>query len=370
MPKDVNSALLDSVIFRATQLERLKVGEVQQVVGFLDREVLPSILSKIERTVPRLPRNPRARQRRLTELATGISDTVKAGFGQVQAESRKRIVQLGMDEASWLVGQTRALMPINVDLATPPAGLISAALGSKGPGGPPLGRSWNQWWGGLKKSTQDGVMGQVRIGVSTGEGVDDIVRRVRGTKAGGFRDGVWQKSRRQTEAVVRTSVTHISAQARAETAKANEDVIKGERWVSTLDARTSTICASLDGKVFPLGEGIRPPAHIQCRSTIVPVLKSFREMGIDLDNPPPPTRAAKNYKDLKTALRGTVPGDETYGQWLKRQPTSIQDKVLGKGKARLFRAGRVDITRFTDPRNRPLTLKQLRGLDKTANKPN
>lgn len=38
-------------------------------------------------------------------------------------------------------------------------------------------------------------------------------------------------------------------------------------WISILDARTSEICRSLDGRVFVRGKGPLPPAHPNCRST-------------------------------------------------------------------------------------------------------
>lgn len=43
------------------------------------------------------------------------------------------------------------------------------------------------------------------------------------------------------------------------------------RWLSSIDNRTSDICSNLNGQVFPIGRGPLPPAHVNCRSTIVPV---------------------------------------------------------------------------------------------------
>jgi hypothetical protein len=58
-------------------------------------------------------------------------------------------------------------------------------------------------------------------------------------------------------------------------------------------------------------------------------------------------------------MDGQVPASLTYPKWLKKQPKEIQDEVLGKSKAKLFRSGKLKITQFVDRRNRPLTLKEL-----------
>jgi hypothetical protein len=49
----------------------------------------------------------------------------------------------------------------------------------------------------------------------------------------------------------------------------------------------------------------------------------------------------------------------TYGEWLKAQPTEVQDRALGVTRAQLFRAGGITIDKFTSPAGIPLTLEQL-----------
>jgi SPP1 gp7 family putative phage head morphogenesis protein len=46
---------------------------------------------------------------------------------------------------------------------------------------------------------------------------------------------------------------------------------KKYRYVATLDSRTSSICAALDGREFEYGKGPMPPQHFNCRSTTVPI---------------------------------------------------------------------------------------------------
>src|SRR5699024_7714134 len=89
----------------------------------------------------------------------------------------------------------------------------------------------------------------------------------------GYKDGLMEVTSRQAKTIVRTTVQHAAMQGKAEFANDNADIIKGEKWLSTLDGRTSSQCRSLDGVVFELGKGPRPPLHHNCRSTVLIVLK-------------------------------------------------------------------------------------------------
>lgn len=79
------------------------------------------------------------------------------------------------------------------------------------------------------------------------------------------------KSYHQAETLIRTETNNFHAQAdvRAYEAAGVEEY----EFVATLDSRTSEICASLDGKHFPIKEaktGVNyPPMHPRCRSTTV-----------------------------------------------------------------------------------------------------
>jgi len=154
------------------------------------------------------------------------------------------------------------------------------------------------------------------------------------------------------EATVKTALSHTANVARESVYKANEDVIKGVQWVSTLDGRTSAICMARDGIVYPPDKGPRPPAHWNCRSATIPILKSWKELGIDAKEIDEGTRASMN---------GQVPAGQNYDSWLRTQSADFQNDVLGKGKADIFRDG-TSVTKFVDKSGRELTLAELRKL--------
>ena len=122
--------------------------------------------------------------------------------------------------------------------------------------------------------------------------------------------------------LVRTSINQVANAASQQVYEANQDITKKYRYIATLDSRTSAICRALDGREFEYGKGPMPPQHFNCRSTTVPI--------IDPDILPPSTVATRASAD------GPVPVNTSYGQWLKNQPLSVQEEVLGKDKVPYF----------------------------------
>jgi SPP1 gp7 family putative phage head morphogenesis protein len=172
-----------------------------------------------------------------------------------------------------------------------------------------------------------------------------------------YNDGLLAKAQREISTAVRTAAQHAAMVARDETYKENDDIITDWQFVATLDDRTSIECQSLDGQIFPLGEGPRPPIHPNCRSTTIPVLdKAFAGLQEGA------TRIAKGPDGTEI-----VPADMTYHEWLKTQPDDFQNVALGKTRAALLRSGKLTAERFSQLNLgrdfRPRTLDEMRGLD-------
>jgi SPP1 gp7 family putative phage head morphogenesis protein len=77
------------------------------------------------------------------------------------------------------------------------------------------------------------------------------------------------------ETIVRTNVNKAYNQAHAKQMQALGDEIVAYEYSSIMDSRTSSICRSLDGKIFKPSQlyNYLPPRHYRCRSTIVPIFK-------------------------------------------------------------------------------------------------
>lgn len=186
--------------------------------------------------------------------------------------------------------------------------------------------------------------------------VQDAVKALRGSKAQNYRDGITALKTRQAEAVVRTSLQSVSSEARFQTWAANSDIINGYEWVATLDSRTTQQCRSLDGEVFALGKGPRPPIHVNCRSTTVP---DFDD-GLDF----------LDKGATRSSVKGPVDAGQSYYEWLAKQPKAFQVEALGADRAKLFRDGGLSQERFRalqlDKTFAPLTLEEMRKLEPVA----
>lgn len=206
------------------------------------------------------------------------------------------------------------------------------------------------------------IEGSLRYSYTVGETVPEAVKRMfgEGTQAGALD---WTRSKAET--VARTALNHAASTARDVTYHENEDLVFGYQWVSTLDSRTSPMCRDYDGKVWIfeatdrekyagkyelLPAEIRPPAHLGCRSTTIPLVRSWQDLGVPIGEAPAGTRAS---------LDGQVPATSTYYDWLKGQSAVVQKKVMGATRYEMWKAGTITPDKFHTVSGQMLTLKEL-----------
>lgn len=78
-----------------------------------------------------------------------------------------------------------------------------------------------------------------------------------------------------THVIVRNASMRSYNAGRYETFKQARDWIEAYQWASIIDERTSDFCDAMDGVIFAPGQVEWPPAHHQCRSIIVAVLRGM-----------------------------------------------------------------------------------------------
>jgi len=339
----------------------------------LERDVYPNLTAQLLAGTAKHAGIPMSRITRLKsyQALMAKSDTIiRDGMTAAKRALTTDLKGLAGVEANFAKRAIAGELGVSLGLIAPNIPILNAIVTSQ----PFQGQLLGEWFSGLKTAAQRRVRSAVNIGLAQGESNQAIARRLK---------SALKTTSRQATTIARTATTHVSNQAREATYSENKDVVKGVRYIATLDARTSDICASLDGRVFPVNEGERPPMHHQCRSTTVPVLKSWKELGLPLKEGQRGSRAASSFwrstpkktkeffanlsakerRAMRLRLEGQVPAKQTYGTWLRSQTAAMQNEVLGTRRGLMFRQGRIGVKDLVNAEGRTLTLAELEAAE-------
>lgn len=347
--------LVEIATRHAIHLEGVKTRYAREFERFLEA-MQDDILARLAKADPSS-----ITAARLERLLKAVNDTLSEGFGDYEKVWREQLKELGAYEAEF---EVKALQQLGMDarwtLPTPNqifAAAFVEPLSVEGPDGGKLLASFYKTWTDRNRTR---IVNAIRLAAAQGQSTDDLVRRIRGTRAAKYRDGLIEATRRDVTMMTRTALQHIAIQSREVVWDANRQVIRAVEWVSVLDSRTSPMCRSLDGRIFDRKKGPRPPIHVGCRSTVVPVLKGrLRELQ---------GGGERFARDEDGPTR--VSADLSYYEWLKRQPAAFQDSVIGPTRGKLLRDGGLTAERFgelqLDKKFRERTLDELRELEPLA----
>lgn len=167
----------------------------------------------------------------------------------------------------------------------------------------------------IVSSVTASVVQRVTQGYANAESVSDTLGAITGTDKLFGRDGLLNASIRRVSSFTNTAIQSVSSLVQSAIASAYAE---NYEWVSILDSKTTVICQDRNGQIFSYKDGPQPPAHVNCRSRIIPIVGTF-----------------------------PASGAPTFGAWFKAQPASVRD-FLG-----------------VYPVTRPLTLNELSGSLKT-----
>jgi len=345
MPKNLDSYLADRVLTRQLYLLRFSAGEQKKVLAVLT-QMQKELRLKLMGDLTDFSRS------RVNALLKQCNEIIAQGYNSIQGE-------LDFSGLADHVAETtiQPMTAIGLEASLPTVAAMKSLVN-----GSIFGAPSSAWWSRQSDDLQFKFGNAVRQGVAQGESMQDIIRRVFGSKRLGTQ-GIGfpaETLRRNASALVHSSVMQIAADARMAVFQANADILKGVRFLATLDSHTSLRCIALSGAEWDLsGNPIKgnfpfqsPPLHFNCRSVLTPITLTYRELGIDRPELPVGTRASDE---------GQVRADITMAEWLKSKPKAYVDDLLGKGRSDLFLSGKITLPQLLDQSGRPLTLKELRG---------
>lgn len=377
MAKTANEELLDASIRHQIHVLRFSEGEAKVAAKLLadsDAELMTLLAKELTED------GAASLNKTLYEIRRLRQNLAKQLSGVLQSD----LDELAVAEADWEMAALEGSIPVQMSFSSVAPSLLKAVASTPISGVPLEG-----WLEKMSVNDISRIEQQVRLGVLEGNTIDQITRRLRGTKAMDFADGILKTTKREAEMIARTAVNHVSTAARQSVWDANADILEGLRWVSTLDGRTSDVCASRDGTVYPLDSGPRTPGHPNCRSTMAPVVKGEKIVGTratvtdtrtrrqrEIDfRAEAKTAAGSKWSSMSTSQRneaiafrrqnwineniGSVPNKVNYQKWLEGQSEAFQNDVLGPGKAALFRQG-VPLDKFVDANGKPYSLQDLK----------
>jgi SPP1 gp7 family putative phage head morphogenesis protein len=191
---------------------------------------------------------------------------------------------------------------------------------------PVVGYSVEKWL--LQLAESDAI--RLRAATFSASSARQLQETTVGTKILNYSNGTNAVAYRNIRTVVTTATEGVASNVQYAITAENPGVFTKEVYTAVLDTRTSALCRTLHGRVYPVGEGPVPPMHPNCRSKRVPL---FEGQG--------------------------VPPVETFQEWFERQDEDTQRKVLGKNRYELWRAGKLTLDKFVDSDGEQYTLKEL-----------
>lgn len=152
-------------------------------------------------------------------------------------------------------------------------------------------------------------------GVAVGTNPRETARRMVARTQGAFEGGLTRAT-----VLARSEVLDAYRTTSQYAHSANADVVAGWRWLSARDSRVCPSCLALNGREFPVSVS-GPADHQQGRCSRTPVVRPWRDLGIDLDEPP------STFPDAR--------------QWFDDQPEAAQVEILGPSRYELLKANKV-----------------------------
>lgn len=355
------SVLEEQLLRRGVNLLRVEAGLRAKIRANL-RKLGDEILRELITQDPSEPLRSAYKEARLKKLLADIDTMVNGHMSDASKELVRDLGKVAQAEAQGIVKAING--HVEFDMAT--ISMTVADMRQLASKTLLQGAPSNEWWSRQSVKLRNKFADQIRLGMQQGETTGDLVRRIRGTAANGYADGIMEATYSETEALVRTSVQTVANAARTEVYHENDDIIGSIQWVSTLDSRTSPICMALDGlqwslpdyepmghnKVYP-----GPTAHWGCRSTQIPVTKSWKELATQ--NKRIAARLDKATPSVRASMNGEAAGGLKYEDWLKKQPVAVQQDILGPTKYNLWKSGKIGFTDLTNMSNRPLSVDKL-----------
>ena len=345
MAINANTQIYDKTLDRAAMIrlfERRVNGKVELII---DGHVV---------RLDKLIKDANLSQKGYETFREAVDQELQGTFREAFNTSRKDLVAMAADQLSFTYQNIEASMgkiwQVKKPRIIPETLVLERPLYND--------RTLAAGWVGVSLSEKKRLESLIRKGIAEGKTNNEIALEVR-------KGNIHNITRQQSQTLVTTSITSVRSQADREVYKTNEKALEGWQYVAVLDARTTPLCAHRDGEIYPISDTKHlPPAHWHCRSTTVPVFKSWEDIS-KIENVAQVRRQniANLTKEQIAFYDGQTPLKETYNDWLFRQSTDVQLRHLGDyQKLELFQSNQLTVDGFTNAEGNTIGIKELRAM--------
>jgi len=337
-------------------------------------------------------------KQRLSALLRESNSIISSHYAGMQAELARNLTGMVRIEADYTAKVLTQGLKIELGAKLPPANYLEKLVGNTMIDGAASAK----WWKRQEGDTQFRFARQVELGAAQGETTSQIVSRVMGKspKAAVLapsapatppmpagtpsapaalavpaakgpvpapdpvapgEQGILSVSAARARALVHSSVQAVANAARLASFQQNSDLIECLVWLSTLDSHTCLLCAMRDLHEYSLHDqepinhthewaGGPGAIHFSCRCVLSARTKSFKDLGIELDEPGEATRPSDG---------GAVSSKTNFKDFLASKDKAWRAEYLGPGRAEMYEAGKITLNDLMNLKGRKLTLEEL-----------
>jgi SPP1 gp7 family putative phage head morphogenesis protein len=327
----IDARIAEKILDNSINLYRLTAGERKKVIVILRKmqkdligNLASSDLAKKKQAEFYIKESEKIIADYYVGLHTGLDETLSGLSSHIAEKTNDAMTGVGLS----------TVMPAESHLKSIVSDMLIQGSPSK------------DWWDKQSSDTAFKFSAQVRQGIAQGETTNEIVWRIK---------DLISVSESNAAALVHTSVQTVANDARMMVFKENKKSLNGVQQLSTLDSHTSLVCVAYSGASYdldgnPINGTTLPmgsiPRHFNCRSVWVPLVKGAE--GIE---------GGQRFSDV-----GFIDSGTTFDKYLKMKTPGQQDDLLGKGRADLWRNGKITLSDLVNQRGRPLTIDELKKL--------
>lgn len=337
---NTNEEILDLLLKRDLLLQRVSNG--------LSKEIASQYIKMIDEAINSLGKVDIS----LINMNKIIKE-INSNIGLDYASVEDSFNEVAITEASFIPKAINGIVAVDIMNKTLPDSLVNKIVrNSILSDGYLISEAFNK----LDDKIKDTFQNQIRLGVLNGSTTQEIIKNLK--------PFITDLTDNKIRTLVKTSLSTVVNNTRLDTYKENEDIFKGYQWHATLDSRVRVEHLLLDSAEWDFeGKGLNAkgrkyyfrnsPAGYNCRCILLPITKSYKELGLDIEEIPAGTRSSMN---------GYVAATLNASDWFEKQGKSFQKEYLGEKRYLLFKEGKITLSDLVSQKGSVLTLEQLRKL--------